>query len=278
MHNSTRSLIAPNNHDRRRCKFQHCAYLWVCLTVQFHKSHVQQLTLNSAVALGDVVTIAIGPGKKVYSIYKDLICLHSEDYRTVYNGRWKEAENGVELRDIGPEVSVFVHWLYVQQLPADRNAIIRIAGTDTGCDSNHIRLSEFLAIKAYVFGDRFMAPQLRCHTRNLYVNLKADDCCFYEHVIYAYANLLEEDPLLKYMVNLQCISWGPSADSVEEQTLRLQLPTLFSVQVMLRANELRETTVKKLRADFNPCAYHEHESEEERKVCPENKQVQAHEK
>jgi hypothetical protein len=54
-----------------------------------------RLTLDSAAALGEVVTIFIGADVKPYKVYKDLICYHSEYVRTVYNGRWKEAEAGV---------------------------------------------------------------------------------------------------------------------------------------------------------------------------------------
>jgi hypothetical protein len=72
----------------------------------------------SSAARDEVVAIAIGPEKKLYHIHKDLFCHHSEYFRTAYNGRWKEAEDGVVLEDVEVEIfNIFVHWLYAQKLP-----------------------------------------------------------------------------------------------------------------------------------------------------------------
>ncbi|KAF1835098.1 hypothetical protein BDW02DRAFT_455322, partial [Decorospora gaudefroyi] len=112
----------------------------------------------SSAAQGQLVTIAIGPEKIPYHIHKDVICHHSEYFRTAYNGRWKEAEEGVTLEDVEIEVfNFFVHWLYTQQLPALRYF-------HDATDSNG------LLLKTCVFGDRFLAPVFRRLVHNEYAD------------------------------------------------------------------------------------------------------------
>lgn len=188
-----------------------------------------------------------------------------------YNGRWKEAEDGVTLEDVDPEIfSIFLHWLYAQCLPIFHDEIIRFArGTPAAKGDREVcKWSHLLVLKAYVFGDRFMAQKFKDHARNLCVNLVGEASPFYELVIYAFPNLCADDPLLDFLVDMPCLLWDPTCDRGEQPALRDKLPNHFLVRVMLRNFELKKQPIAI--EDINLCSYHVHDSKEEREDCIHN--------
>ncbi|CAN9298872.1 unnamed protein product [Alternaria alternata] len=184
---------------------------------------------------GEVVAIAIGPNKKVFRLHKDILCSESEYFCTAYNGLWKEAVEGVTLEDVEVEVfSIFVHWLYTQQMP-------------TYEDNRKYDISEdfgFMLLKAYVFANRFLIADFERIVHNLLIDHMVDfGCSMYEHIIFAYENLPEDSLVLKLMVEMQCLRWELDFDGDEEKQRRLDLPKAFLVQVMVRLVELRDRNI-----------------------------------
>jgi hypothetical protein len=224
------------------------------------------LTNTSDVALGEVVTISIGRKKRLYQVHMDLICHHSEYFRTAYNGRWRESEEGVVLTDIEPEMfNIFLHWLYTQKYPDSCSELIRIADKCMSGNGPEYREENLLVMKSCVFGDRFGAPRFKQDAHNLFVDLY-QVAPFYANVNYAFENLSENDELLRFLVDTHCLYWFPELDDEEEKTLQKQLPNSFLLQVMYRTYEIRKNPAKTVRLDI--CSYHHHMSNEEREACP----------
>jgi hypothetical protein len=226
--------------------------------------HKLELTSDSDAAMGEIVAISIGPEKKLFRVHKDLICHHSEYFRTAYNGQWKESESGVALEDVETEVfKIFLHWLYAQDLPDTLRDLSLISGVGDG------QLSQLSLIQACVFGDRFLAPRFKQHAHNMYVDLNPNELPYYNNIKYAFQHLNEGDPLLTFFVDLQCIFWSPTFDSDDEVNDRALLPVEFLVRVMLRFQELKKSPVAE--ADVDYCFHHVHGSNKERTACPLNK-------
>ncbi|CAO2658459.1 Nn.00g061820.m01.CDS01 [Neocucurbitaria sp. VM-36] len=217
-------------------------------------------------ARGEVVSIAIGPEKKVFRIHKDILCYHSEYFRTAYSGRWKDATEGVALDDVEVEVfNLFVHWLYAQDLPGEDDELLRIAELDK-VNRNDLQYMEadMLRIKACVFGDRFSVRSFYEEHHNAYVNENAHMPPLYEAVIYAFANLPKDAPLLKHMVDRQCIDWLGTDYGKQKDHLSL-LPYDFLLQFMLRSKEL--VVDSEDRKSSSTCSYHVHGSNKARRTC-----------
>jgi hypothetical protein len=155
--------------------------------------------------------------------------------------------------------------LYTQQVPETKENIAKIIGTIAG-ESKSKKDIELVLIKACVFGGRFLAWTFKRDIHNFYVTYKERKPPWYENVKYAFENLDEDDILLKFMVDMQCITWHPDADGKDEEVVhRVLLPSAFLVRVMIRNYELKKSPVAK--KDVKLCSYHSHE---ERKACPQH--------
>lgn len=190
---------------------------------------------NSEATTGEVVAIAIGPNKKVFRLHKDILCSESEYFRTAYNGLRKEAVKGVTLEDVEVEVfSIFVHWLYTQQMSTYEDEGKYIGAEKFG----------FMLLKACIFANRFLIADFERIVHNLLIDHMVDfGCSTYEHFIFAYENLPEDSLVLKLMVEMQCLRWELDFDGDEEKQRRLDLPKEFLVQVMVRLVELRDCNI-----------------------------------
>ncbi|RYN21299.1 hypothetical protein AA0113_g5373 [Alternaria arborescens] len=215
--------------------------------------------LGSAAANGEMVTVFIGPTRKRYSIYKDLICHHSEYFRVAFNGLWQESDKGLTLEDVEIEVfNLFVHWLYTQELPKDMSLLLQAAGTDAQLASEDSEYSHWgiLLLKSCIFGDRFFAPDFHRLSHNVFVDGhfpgKGEPAfsAAYKTIIWSFSNLPEGNPVLSMMVDLQCLAWNAEDDNEEEKQLLPQLPHEFLVACMLRQSVLKtlKTTDDKLKA------------------------------
>ncbi|KAH5442902.1 hypothetical protein HBI23_168830 [Parastagonospora nodorum] len=226
-------------------------------------------------ALGEVVTISIGTDQKIYHVHKDLICHYSEYFRTAYNGRWREAQDGVALEFVEAEVfNIFVHWIYALRLPESAEDLLRI----TGASKNDLvdvgkweqrKMILLSLLKSCVFGDGFLAPEFCKDVHNRLVNMLQTTSPFYEHVKYAFDNLNEDHLLLKYFVDLQCTNWTQTDDKFDgELQARELVPSRFFIKVMIRNDEYNKGFAdKKIRL----CDYHLHDSDQERGACPQFK-------
>jgi hypothetical protein len=200
----------------------------------------------SCAARGKIVTIAIGPEKKLYHIHQDLICYHSEYFRAAYNGPWKESDEGVVLEDVEVEVfNIFVHWLYTQTVPGIGEELTDIAESDSMRTEHHYpEIGMLLLLKSCVFGDRFLAPAFKIRAHNLYVEYGCSEICGikYEQIIYGFDNLPEDTGLLTMMVQLECHGkmYDMEDGTEDEAEMRSKLPRKFLVRVMLYHRERAE--------------------------------------
>jgi hypothetical protein len=199
--------------------------------------------MKSVATRGEVVTILIGPKKKRYIIHKDIICHHSEYFRTAYNGRWKESDEGVSLEDVEVEVfNVFVHWLYTQQLPEDKDFRDIANINNKGQIDNEDHECDTVLLKAFVFGNRFLVADFERITHNHLADWLTDYIFGvpYELVILAYEVLPSDSRILGAMAEMQCLNWSPREDGNEKKQIRVNLPKDFLIQVMIRQSELRD--------------------------------------
>jgi len=96
----------------------------------------------------------------------------------------------------------------------------------------------------------------------------------YEDVIYGFAKLRTDHPILDLLVETHCRQFHEELDSEEngEIELRPQLPIEFLIRVMLRYSNLRRKMASWPKiGDLNRCDYHGHTSEKERAHCQTNK-------
>jgi hypothetical protein len=225
---------------------------------------IRHANIGSDAARGEIVTISISPDKTLYKVYKDLVCYHAEYFRTAYNGRWKESEEGVVLADVEIEVfNIFLHWLYTKEIPRKRYELLRVALPAANYSGPCRKFVLYLLVKSCAFGDRFLAPKFKQDSHNQLVNL-SKSAPFYELVNYAFKNLNEDDELLRFFVDSHCYHWYPELDDADEQIVRAQLPNPFLVRVMIKLFELKKSSMTQC---LDKCSYHYHGSDEERRNC-----------
>ena len=93
----------------------------------------------------------------------------------------------------------------------------------------------------------------------------------YDGIIYGFANLPKDHPMLDFLVELQCRGFSKDMDNETEIERRAQLPNEFLIRVMLRYSSFKDEGWPVSKMD--PCDYHWHVSEEDRENCPVNKKA-----
>ena len=119
-------------------------------------------------------------------------------------------------------------------------------------------------VRAYVFGDRFLAPEFRRAVNNASVkhtprgaSFFYEDGCF--SVAYAFENIQPSSVLLQHLVDMYCTAWNEDIDDFNPQTFD-DLPNSFIRRVIQRLKcYCRHTEEKR--------CYLEHASEQEKKKC-----------
>jgi hypothetical protein len=220
-----------------------------------------------AAAGGDIVVVEVGPGLTRYSVYKLLLSYHSKYFQKALNGHLKEVdESVVQLLDVEPCIfNVFVHWMYTQRLPEWRSQewldISGIGGTNPNTPSVSL-----LTVKCCALSDQLAAASFQEAVNNMYINDRFDrkKPCPYEDIIFAFSNLPESNPMLRLMVDTQCLFWNARMDAGLEKELQSLLPQSFLLQTMLRNDEMKKLPSK---SGFKRCNYHIHASDEEREEC-----------
>ena len=119
-------------------------------------------------------------------------------------------------------------------------------------------------ISLYIFAHRYAIPALR---RAVLLAWQMNDETLqsmpdHSNVIAAYAELSPDSPLCRYFLDMYSVYWNPDKDNEFAIPLRSRLPQafLFELVTMLARGE-RPKTEKEW------CEFHEHESDEERKIC-----------
>jgi hypothetical protein len=187
------------------------------------------------------------PKKKRYLIHKDVICHYSEYFRSAYNGRWKESDEGVTLEDVEVKTfDVFVHWLYTQSLPVGNEDFKHIIDDEEEESEYGVGNGEWEyglgLLKACTFGNRFLAPRFERITHNHYLDY-LEECgrgVMYQQIIFAWENFGDDSSILDMMVEAQCLLWSGRDDTGEEERLRLDLPKEFLIRVMIRFAAIRD--------------------------------------
>ncbi|KAF7193325.1 Kelch-like protein 10 [Pseudocercospora fuligena] len=102
-------------------------------------------------AYDTIVQIKTGEGTeaKVFDVHKSILCFCSGYFRTAFNGRWKEAQEGaIDIPSISPDIfKHFIHWAYSRQFEVP-------AKDGKGTDFE-------VLLKLWVFGDAHEIPMLQ---------------------------------------------------------------------------------------------------------------------
>jgi hypothetical protein len=119
-------------------------------------------------------------------------------------------------------------------------------------------------VKAYVFGDRFLAPEFRRGVNNASVKHIPLGRSFFDEagcfsVDYAFENIRPSSILLQHLVDMYCTVWNACDDEFDATTFD-NLPNRFLRRVMKRLKDAGHGTGKRR-------CYLEHASEQETKNC-----------
>ncbi|KAF2705184.1 hypothetical protein K504DRAFT_471687 [Pleomassaria siparia CBS 279.74] len=119
-------------------------------------------------------------------------------------------------------------------------------------------------IALYIFANRYEIPELR---RDVVVAWQTNDEMIqsmpdHGNVISAYDGLPPNSPLCRMFLDMYSVYWNPARDTEQQIALRSQLPQafLFELATMLAKGERQKT-------EKDWCEFHEHETDEDRKVC-----------
>ncbi|KAF1960095.1 HET-domain-containing protein [Byssothecium circinans] len=237
-----------------------------------------KLTLASAFARQgppECVTVHVGSeSPTTFYVIKSFLIHYSVYFETALSGSFLEAEeSSFTFADIEPGVfSLFIEWLYTQKLP-DENAdawleTANIASTTT---LENTVTYELLRIEFYTLSDRFIVPLLRKPLNRLLINAdKVHWTPSTKVVAHAFDNLPPGDPVLSFLVEVQCLNWIPKVepDDMElEEVQMTSLPGEFMFRCMKYCAERKGKDWDILRKRFDLCGFHEHDNDNERREC-----------
>ncbi|KAH6639640.1 hypothetical protein C7974DRAFT_373850 [Boeremia exigua] len=209
----------------------------------------------------DVVKLKIGADHVEYFVHPGFLLQHSEYFRRLLNGNWKEvAEEAICLDDVDCKTfEIFLQWLYTQRYPTDDQFR---AETPPGSTSG--RAMQLARIKACEFGDRFMASGYLLASENALIDSLIVDTQipFYDTIIYAFTHLRSDSPILQALIDSHCFCWHEQSDTEKngELQLRSQLPHSFLLGVALRYMQTQDGQRRLL----DRCDYHKHSTDNER--------------
>jgi hypothetical protein len=156
--------------------------------------------------------------------------------------------------------------MYMQKLPTESEQWHNIPENDVMMGATMLA-----QMKVLVVADRIIAPIFKQAAYNKLVSdAIVNETPAYEPVIYAFANLPTDSPILTLLVELQYREYRIGDDTSENGELerRRKLPHDFLVRVMLRFTQSREDAYDD--EDLDPCDYHEHAIDKEESM-PEGK-------
>ena len=134
-----------------------------------------------------------------------------------------------------------------------------------------------LRLKSLVLSDQILSPNFHRAVLEVTISdlMSKNSVSSYDNVIYGFAKLRTDHPILDLLVEIYCLEFyeAMDTDANGEIELRFQLPIEFLIRVMLRYSNLRlEIPSWPKNKDLNPCDYHGHKSKEERAICETNKE------
>ncbi|KAF9693608.1 hypothetical protein EKO04_008457 [Ascochyta lentis] len=239
-------------------------------------------------SLGDeIVTVVVGTEQKNYRLHKALLVHHSEYFCNALKAPWKEAEDGVvPLTDVDVEVfDLFARWIYTQKIP------YKIYGPmwDHQGNGRNYSLTEisWLYLKAFVFGDRFLAQIFRSAAQQEFSHLSKTYGRFMTEINdaaiiqYAFENVPAQHPLLQQIADNyrhQMCYWEDRRNRYGMSKLTKQCYEPFSISAqrslpidfLLRVNKgIHQYGLDLSRQDerSREHCYFEHASDKEKKKC-----------
>jgi hypothetical protein len=222
----------------------------------------------------ELVVVEVGTERRKYHIHKTLLEYHSGYFRGALHWPYEGSVRfPIPVTDAEPGIfKIFVEWLYSGRLPEVDNwpDVTRIGPGGTE-DMILLQLA-----KACVLGDSILTSSFRMAVNNLAVDYVVEDPCgpWYVTATYAFQNLPEKSPFLRFLLDLHCRSGRSRDDNNEAKRAKEELPLEFFIRVMDRYGEKTcEVYDGAGSIDWwwhltpRPCRYHEHNSTEERKEC-----------
>jgi hypothetical protein len=234
------------------------------------------------------VRVLVTRDGSIYSISKEALSTASDLFRlSILHAEAEDLEPIIQLANVRHSTyKIFDEWLRSGSLPADNIDWdrIRISSGDEDDPMDDEPLVTALT-RAYIFAYRYSIPIFQNEVRNHIMHL-----VLYTHIppwLYAlrlaYRKLPRGDALFTFLGDVHCKSssmggniwvedWLEDEDDEQDKRVRLeQLP-----QRLLR--ELLAGTADKVKDDpawffrpINPCDYHGHYSESQRKECGRRK-------
>jgi hypothetical protein len=167
------------------------------------------LTGVSTAAVEGFVTVEIGAERKKYQLHKALLTHHSGYFRAALKKTWREGMEGlVKLEDVDPVAfDIFVNWIYTRQLPDPKQWSEDLPDIPREGEDDNWYVTDL--VKAYVFGDRFLALEFKEVVNNYIVDyiLKTDEPPWFTATQYAFENLTQDHLLLQLLLDVTCRFW-----------------------------------------------------------------------
>ncbi|KAH4616360.1 hypothetical protein HBH55_208580 [Parastagonospora nodorum] len=224
--------------------------------------------LLKSVSLDGTIILEIGPDRLKYYVHKALLVHYSEYFRNALKGPWKEAEEGVvKLVDVQPAaVNIFMHWLYIQDLPREHDFR---AWEDILARERQTNF-EIAMIRAYAFADRFLIPTFRRAINKTIVEyFKCGDpalvCNIPDLATEAFSKIPADRPILQFLVDEYCYWWTVGCETSDPPINLKEAPPAF----LARSVRSYRTLLEYSRAGngVNQCCYYEHTDEQEASAC-----------
>jgi hypothetical protein len=167
------------------------------------------------------ISVDIGPKLMRTYIHKALLALHSEYFANAMKKPWKEATEGnIVLADVEPAIfDIFANWIYTSTILS--HVVWTEINKEAGAICDEVDDDPYVTtlVKAYVFGDRFLAPTFRKAVLDFlieHVSYFPIPPWFYA-TAYGFDNLPEEDPMLQALVDIHCCYYKSTLRDAEEE-------------------------------------------------------------
>ena len=200
------------------------------------------------------IRVKAGGNEKGIVVHKAFISEFSGYFEGALSGSFSETENGVVIIDDVDEkaFNVFADFIYTQQIPEGLKDWAVYAEIDLGTgnaelEEKNLDIALLLWYRTYILADRLIVPTLKEALLEDFFK-EFQDGTSYPHgpgVPELCENLLDTDPLIKLLVDAQCLR--PDPDNTRWMESFQHLPQNFLARVTLRLYDLWETDKKKSR-------------------------------
>lgn len=248
-----------------------------------------------------IVTVLVGPEKKPFYVYKEILCFYSKYFQNAFDGSFREADDReLVLDDI--DVQTFRHvaqWLQnrgnidetnaeavVESLQMATSSVNRIP-TSQGPNSNERSESALpglqytfdsadVLLNLYVFADRYDIRHLRNDVMDVWRRDEINMELFggTELPSHVFLRAIQSTPsrskLYQYLLKRYAMSfnWHTAAGRAYLRGIWDQLPSEFTLEFFCEQSRAVKASKRPLYKDFYGwCFYHEHEGKDESTIC-----------